>query len=356
MKRFFNKNPFWSALTKASESCSGPEAETLVNLVYSLLLKRSADPQGLVDYSLRLQRGELTSLGLMQELMDSEEYQQAQGEYDYLADASMRIYFSDEVLTLSAQLEACQQVSREDYETAWNVVFNSDRVLIIGQKEYGRQHKQRFWELVNAMGLLLQGMPKPQVLEFGVSEFSGLYGKLFPHMQFHTSDRPTSDDYIGFTEAVCKQLVEGDHLPLDLTDTHALNVFVQQQEGRFDLILLTEVLEHLCIHPVDILRPLIQALSSQGMLYLTTPNFFALDKRQLMQCWQNPQEVYPAADGNWDAHHHHREYCLTEMLPFIEQAGGYLKGFYYSGCWDQQPCDNPAERANMVFLISASSR
>jgi len=354
MKRFFNTNPFRAALTKASERCSGPDAKALVNLVYPLLLKRSADPEGLFDYSLRLQRGELTAVGLMQELMGSEEYQNAQGVYDYLADASMRTYFNYEVLTLSAQLEACQQVSREDYETAWNVVFDSDRALIIGQKEYGRQHKQRFWELVNAMGLLLQGMSQPQVLEFGVSEFSGLYGKLFPHMQFNTSDRPSADDYIGFTQAVCKQLVGGDHLPLDLTDTHALALFAQGQKGRFDLILLTEVLEHLCIHPVDILRPLIQALSSQGLLYLTTPNFFALEKRQLMQRWQNPQEVYPAAEGNWDAHHHHREYCLTEMLPFIEQAGGQLKGFYYSGCWDQQPCNNPAERANMVFVIGAN--
>ena len=138
------------------------------------------------------------------------------------------------------------------------------------------------------MGLLLQHNPAPQVLEFGVSEFSGFYGKLFPHMQFHTSDRPTSDDYIGFTEAVCKQRVGGGHLPLDLTNTQALNDFAQQQSGRFDLILLTEVLEHLCIHPVDILRPLIQALSSQGQLYLTTPNFFSLEKCQLMQRWYNP--------------------------------------------------------------------
>ena len=287
----------------------------------------------------------------MQELMASKEYQQAQGNYDYLVDENVKSYFNVEVLKLSVELEECKYLKSNEYEVAWQMVFNADRSLIIGQQEYGRQHKQRFWELVNAMGVLLQNTPQPQVLEFGVSEFSGLYAKLFPHIQFNTSDRPTSDDYIGFTEVVSKQLVGGDHLPLDLTDIHALNIFAQQQEGRFDLILLTEVLEHFCIHPVDILRPLIQALSSQGMLYLTTPNFFALEKRQLMQRWENPQEVYPAADGNWDAHHHHREYCLTELLPFIEQAGGCLKGFYYSSCWDQQPCNNPAERANMVFVI-----
>ena len=353
MKRFFTSKLTTPPVSEISD-CSNSEAEILVGLVYPLILKRNADSQGLVDYSHKLKQGLLTPLGLIQELMASDEYQRAQDGYDYLGDGSVKDYFNAEVLALSAQLEACKYADSNDYETAWNAVFNSDRALIIGQKEYGEQHKQRFWELVNAMGLLLQGMPQPQVLEFGVSEFSGLYGKLFPHMQFNTSDRPTADDYIGFTEAVCKQLVGGDHLPLDLTDTRALDFFAQQQKGRFDLILLTEVLEHLCIHPVDILRPLIKALSSEGLLYLTTPNFFSRENRQLMQRWHNPQEVYPAADGNWDAHYHHREYCLTEMLPFIEQAGGQLKGFYYSGCWDQQPCESPAELANMVFVIGAN--
>ena len=353
MKRFFTSKPTSSPFSQISD-CSYSEAKILVGLVYPLILKRNADSQGLVDYSQKLHQGLLTPAGLIQELMDSDEYLRAQDGYDYLGDGSVKGYFTAEVLALSAQLEACKNLDSNDYETAWNEIFDSDRALIIGQKEYGMQHKQRFWELVNAMGILLKGNLQPQVLEFGVSEFSGLYGKLFPHMQFNTSDRPTADDYIGFTEAVCKQLVGGDHLPLDLTDTQALSDFSKHQSGRFDLILLTEVLEHLCIHPVDILRPLIQALSSQGLLYLTTPNFFALEKRQLMQRWQNPQEVYPAADGNWDAHHHHREYCLTELLPFIEQAGGCLKGFYYSGCWDQQPCDNSAERANMVFVIGAN--
>ena len=152
--------------------------------------------------------------------------------------------------------------------------FNADRTLTLSQEEYGRQHKQRFWELANAMGLLLQRIPQPQVLELGVLEFSSLYSKLFPHMLFHTSDRPTSKDYIGFTEVVCKKLVGGEHLPLNLTLIKALNAFSQEQSGRFDLILFTEVLEHLCIHPVDILQPLIQALSSQARLDLTTPNFF----------------------------------------------------------------------------------
>ena len=354
MKRFFTSKLTTPPVSEISD-CSNSEAEILVGLVYPLILKRNADSQGLVDYSQKLQQGLLTPLGLIQELMASDEYQRTKDGYDYLSDESVKDYFIDEVLALSAQLEACKYVDSNDYEEAWQLVFNSDRKLIIGQQEYGKQHKQRFWELANAMGLLLQGTAQPQVLEFGVSEFSGLYGKLFPHMQFNTSDRPTADDYIGFTEAVCKQLVGGDHLPLDLTDTQALSDFSKQQSGRFDLILLTEVLEHLCIHPVDILRPLIKALSSQGLLYLTTPNFFALDKRQLMQRWLNPQEVYPEADGNWDGHHHHREYCLTEMLPFIEQAGGSLKGFYYSGCWEPQPCNNPSDRANMVFVIGANT-
>ena len=39
-------------------------------------------------------------------------------------------------------------------------------------------------------------------------------------------------------------------------------------------------------------------------------------------------------------------------LPATEVSAG----FYYSSCWDQQRCDNPAQRSNMGFTISAGSR
>jgi hypothetical protein len=107
MKRFFTSKLTTPPVSEISD-CSNSEAEILVGLVYPLILKRNADSQGLVDYSHKLQQGLLTPLGLIQELMASDEYQRAQDGYDYLGDGSVKDYFNAEVLALSAQLEACK--------------------------------------------------------------------------------------------------------------------------------------------------------------------------------------------------------------------------------------------------------
>ena len=107
MKHFFTFKSTPPPVTEISAGCSNSEAEALVGLVYPLLLNRSPDHQGLVDYSHKLTRGLLTPLELMQELMASEEYQQAQSGYDYLADGGVSGYFNAEVLALSAELEEC---------------------------------------------------------------------------------------------------------------------------------------------------------------------------------------------------------------------------------------------------------
>jgi hypothetical protein len=118
-------------------------------------------------------------------------------------------------------------------------------------------------------------------------------------------------------------------------------------------VLFAEVLEHLVVHPVEVLTPLLSLLRPGGYLYLTTPNFFRRQNRRRMAAWDNPQEVYPRGDGNWDLHYHHREYGHREMFRFVEAAGGVTRAFYFSACWDDPDDlpDNPAEYGNMVFVI-----
>jgi len=105
MERFFASKLTPLTVTEVSAGSSSSEAEALVGLIYPLLLKRSPDHQGLVDYTHKLTRGLLTPLELMQELMASGEYQQAQGGYDYLADGGVGGYFNAEVLALSAEFK-----------------------------------------------------------------------------------------------------------------------------------------------------------------------------------------------------------------------------------------------------------
>lgn len=87
----------------------------------------------------------------------------------------------------------------------------------------------------------------------------------------------------------------------------------------YDTIVFAEVLEHLAVNPVELLRALLALHNRDGLLYLTTPNLFRAEKREKWLALENPQQVFPAADGHWDRHHHHREYGAAELLRFAHQ-------------------------------------
>jgi hypothetical protein len=113
----------------------------------------------------------------------------------------------------------------------------------------------------------------------------------------------------------------------------------------------TEVLEHLDVNPVELLEALLVLLKRDGFLYLTTPNFFRRENRERFYRFENPQQVYPIGQGNWDRHHHHREYGFKELFRFIEAAGGQTVAFYFSSCWDVEPLPPEHERGNLVFVV-----
>lgn len=252
---------------------------------------------------------------------------------------------------LSLALSRAERLVRADYEQCYNAILSPGRDLIIGQREYLPQHKERFWELFNACALLLDGRVAPMLLEFGTSEFSAMYKGFFSDLTLHLSDRPTAEDYIGFTEAVGYRMANCDrYLAVDL---ESLPVTADDPfaGARYDMIVFAEVLEHLVVNPVDLLRALLRLLKPDGLLYLTTPNLFRAENRDKWLRMENPQQVYPAADGNWDRHHHHREFGAVELLRFVDEAGGRVVAFYYSRCWDASADLAQSELANLVFLI-----
>jgi SAM-dependent methyltransferase len=252
---------------------------------------------------------------------------------------------------LSTQLERCQALPRARYEALWAEIFTSGRRLIVGQMEYGAAHRERFFELMNAVLVLTCGRHAPRLLEFGPSEFSTLYRRLIPDIEYLIADRPVPSDYIGFTEAYCRAtLGSTGYAVVDLASVADMDAKLESL-GAFDLIVLTEVIEHLPIHPVDVLARVLRLLAPAGALYLTTPNFFAQARLEQLARGENPCPVYPAGEGNWDAHHHFREYDAVELAEFVTAAGGRVDAFFFSGCWDAPDVALPAHRrGNMVFV------
>ena len=181
------------------------QSEAFIDLAYRLILQRPADAAGISHYKKAFAAG-LPPVELLSTLLDSEEYRQKHSVYDYTKDPEILPYLTPTLQELSARLQACNEIELDRYETSFSKTFIEREQLVIGQREYGPVHKQRFWELVNAFALLIEGKGKPRVLEIGASEFSGIYKTLFPHIQLDIVDRPYADDYVGFTEAVCRRI------------------------------------------------------------------------------------------------------------------------------------------------------
>ena len=303
----------------------------------------------------RLLAAELDPLDIFDEMLRSEEYLTGQDIRGAPIAARFETALPATARYLSTRLEASDALCVERYDQAWQSIFGGIRELVIGQQEYGRVHRKRFHELCNAIELLCAKCPRPSVIEFGASGFSGIYKALFPSIHLTCADRPYHEDYIGFTETNTRRISGcDDYFTVDLNIPLVLsNKEYSGHLARYDIILFTEILEHLTANPVDILKQLLALLAPGGHVYLSTPNFFRRDNRAKMAAWENPQELYPAGDANWDAHHHYREYGHKEMLRFINEAGGQCCAFYFSDCWDGQNAEafNTYERGNMVFVI-----
>jgi SAM-dependent methyltransferase len=274
----------------------------------------------------------------------------------FFDDPEVRRYLTPEAWARSERLRAADRIPRDQFERLYAERFASGRPLIIGQAEYGPQHKERFWELFNAAALLLERKHRPRLLELGTSELSALFKPLLPGLELHLSDRPTAPDYIGFTEAVARRITDCDaYFAVDLEGGAAALRASGLLPGSYDLVVFAEVLEHLDVNPVEILSALLALLREDGHLYLTTPNFFRRENLEKIRRRENPQAVFPPGDGNWDRHHHHREYAAKELLRFVAEAGGQTTAFYFSACWDGADALAEEERANLV-LVAARGR
>ena len=109
----------------------------------------------------------------------------------------------------------------------------------------------------------------------------------------------------------------GRHVPFDLNrlrDPHA----DQPPHPLYDLIVFAEVIEHLYVSPVVVLRFLHSCLRSGGTLVVQTPNAAALGKRIKLLMGRNPFELIRDDAANPG---HFREYTAGELRQFAGDSG-----------------------------------
>ncbi len=90
------------------------------------------------------------------------------------------------------------------------------------------------------------------------------------------------------------------------------------EAGSFDVVLFCELIEHLLMDPVEVLRKIRRVLKPGGILVLTTPNVARLDNVAAMVDGRN---IYDPYSGFGPYGRHNREYTRHELHRLLEFVG-----------------------------------
>lgn len=142
----------------------------------------------------------------------------------------------------------------------------------------------------------------------------------------------------------CKKLFNSNVYCTDFVDVHISKTLINYYnfifnvnnieldtfpwEEKFDVIIFTEVLEHLNFHPLPTLEKIYSLLKDDGYLYLSTPD--ALSWGKVTTYYSSLTDIpYPNKDlPPIDTHIY--IYDKTELVDVLNSAGFKIKRFEYS--------------------------
>lgn len=128
---------------------------------------------------------------------------------------------------------------------------------------------------------------------------------------------------------------------------HDLNDHDFPSLERYDAIVCAEVIEHLYVSPIPVLRFLGGALTERGRLVVQTPNATALPKRLRMLLGRNPYDPIRANPGN-PGHFH--EYTVAELEGACAEAGLEVERLITANYFDHGSRKNRLFRAAEPLL------
>jgi SAM-dependent methyltransferase len=179
---------------------------------------------------------------------------------------------------------------------------------------YYQASRSKFDEIVSLMAL----EPFSSVIEIGTSELPFLLKCVAP--SFHVATLDPSPSHQERCNIAGIEFIQGDVLlaPLPIPDNH------------YDLILFSEVLEHLRGNPRIAFNEFFRILKPGGRLIVTTPNLVRLNSRFNFLRGRSPLEKIGGND--WQGHF--REYVLSELRDFAGSTGFTMVKACHALYWD----------------------
>jgi cyclopropane fatty-acyl-phospholipid synthase-like methyltransferase len=203
---------------------------------------------------------------------------------------------------------------RENAEHLFTHLLEAEKAESCGQESrqrYFDMHQNRFADILR---LCQKHVPNPsdRVLDIGRSEITAYLSNFYHNI--HTLGLDPFTDDGGHREVSNMDTVP--HITFDLLNSR--NVSSWPDCGSFDLIVFSEVIEHLCVAPEFVFATLSSLLTEQGVLICSTPNGADFAKRVRLALGRNPYErlrLYSINPG------HIREYTRQELFEIADSVG-----------------------------------
>lgn len=102
-----------------------------------------------------------------------------------------------------------------------------------------------------------------------------------------------------------------------------------------DVMLLLEVIEHLCMYPNDLFDEIFKKLKRGGVLVVSTVNFLRFSNRIRVLLGKSPLINY--FERSSDGRNHIREFIPAEMSYYMVKSGFRIAGQYLFGITEGEP-------------------
>jgi len=214
--------------------------------------------------------------------------------------------------------------------------------LLRDADEYHRGHEAR---LARTVELLVRLNPTGRMLELGTSAFIPLALKeLLPDLEIVVT-------HFDKTRAVDGKMMHGLGDKKLKLRTFSLDLETQElpvEDGYFDIVLCSEVIEHMEIDPMFMLSEINRVLRSGGRLLLTTPN--VLSSRGLQKIIHGVEPYfYMQYHRSGELYRHNYEYTVRSLTAMLSCAG-------FSGdVWTEDLFEDPiAAAVNQMKLAGVN--
>jgi predicted SAM-dependent methyltransferase len=234
----------------------------------------------------------------------------------------------------------------EDTKRYYNILASApcgaDKVIhLIEERCFGGEyydfHKKRFCELHGLVSAINTQTPMRRLLEISTMPFTTSVWKSYLRNLDNVTTLDLPETRGGPSLRAVKNYGADKHIPADLNyaDFDRLNNKLTE-DGLFDIIVATEVVEHLERDFEDVSKLFIKCLAPNGTIIVTTPNATRVEYLSAFVNGRNIQQRFINYDRNSGGHYHFREYTMQELVKCVETVGGKTLLQSYSHCFGNE--------------------